>query len=214
MWLLAHRGLIHDDPDRRHGARSGELRHRRPGRARAVPGALMAGAVARPVHAASYRSWGRYPSATPGRGVPGRLALRRAAVRARCAGPVLPYACGRSYGDSCLNDGGLLLDVRAARPADRVRRRGRTPAVRGGRDAGRDPGAHRAARLVPAGGARHPLGVGGRRHRERHPRQEPSPCRDVRRPRDAAGAPALERRADRLRAGATRCSRRRSADSG
>jgi FAD/FMN-containing dehydrogenase len=27
-------------------------------------------------------------------------------------GPVLPYACGRSYGDSCLNDGGVLLDVR------------------------------------------------------------------------------------------------------
>jgi FAD/FMN-containing dehydrogenase len=30
----------------------------------------------------------------------------------RVRGPVLPYACGRSYGDSCLNDGGLLLDVR------------------------------------------------------------------------------------------------------
>jgi FAD/FMN-containing dehydrogenase len=29
----------------------------------------------------------------------------------RVAGSVLPYACGRSYGDSCLNDGGLLLDV-------------------------------------------------------------------------------------------------------
>ena len=26
--------------------------------------------------------------------------------------PMLPYAFGRSYGDSCLNDGGLLLDVR------------------------------------------------------------------------------------------------------
>lgn len=30
----------------------------------------------------------------------------------RLRGPVLPYACGRSYGDSCLNEGGLLLDVR------------------------------------------------------------------------------------------------------
>jgi FAD/FMN-containing dehydrogenase len=30
----------------------------------------------------------------------------------RLPGPVLPYACGRSYGDSCLNDGGILLDVR------------------------------------------------------------------------------------------------------
>jgi FAD/FMN-containing dehydrogenase len=29
----------------------------------------------------------------------------------RVRGPVLPYACGRSYGDSCLNDGGVLLDV-------------------------------------------------------------------------------------------------------
>jgi FAD/FMN-containing dehydrogenase len=26
---------------------------------------------------------------------------------------LLPYACGRSYGDSCLNDGGALLDVSA-----------------------------------------------------------------------------------------------------
>jgi FAD/FMN-containing dehydrogenase len=29
----------------------------------------------------------------------------------RLPGTVLPYACGRSYGDSCLNDGGFLLDV-------------------------------------------------------------------------------------------------------
>ena len=29
----------------------------------------------------------------------------------RIAGTVLPYAYGRSYGDSCLNDGGTLLDV-------------------------------------------------------------------------------------------------------
>lgn len=28
-----------------------------------------------------------------------------------CAGPVLGYGQGRSYGDSCLNDGGLLLDT-------------------------------------------------------------------------------------------------------
>ncbi len=27
--------------------------------------------------------------------------------------PVLPYGCGRSYGDSCLNEGGILLDVTA-----------------------------------------------------------------------------------------------------
>ena len=30
----------------------------------------------------------------------------------RARAPMLPYAFGRSYGDSCLNDGGVLLDVR------------------------------------------------------------------------------------------------------
>jgi FAD/FMN-containing dehydrogenase len=35
-----------------------------------------------------------------------------AASLLRGDGPVLAYACGRSYGDSCLNDGGTLLDVR------------------------------------------------------------------------------------------------------
>jgi FAD/FMN-containing dehydrogenase len=29
----------------------------------------------------------------------------------RSGEPLLAYACGRSYGDSCLNDGGVLLDV-------------------------------------------------------------------------------------------------------
>ena len=29
----------------------------------------------------------------------------------RVRGPLLAYACGRSYGDSCLNEGGVLLDV-------------------------------------------------------------------------------------------------------
>ena len=53
-------------------------------------------------------------------------------------------------------------------------------------------GAHRAARLVPAGGAGHPLGVGGRGHRERHPRQEPPPRRHLRRPRDPARAAPLD----------------------
>ena len=42
---------------------------------------------------------------------------------------------------------------------------------------GRDPRARRAARLVPAGRAGHALGVGRRRDRQRHPRQEPPPRR-------------------------------------
>jgi FAD/FMN-containing dehydrogenase len=58
-----------------------------------------------------YRSWGRYPDATPAAVVP--VVWRSEPPRLdRLSGPVLAYACGRSYGDSCLNDGGLLLDVR------------------------------------------------------------------------------------------------------
>jgi FAD/FMN-containing dehydrogenase len=72
----------------------------------------MAGAVdrRRPAHR-SYRSWGRYPSAAPTAVFP---VVWRSDVPPfeRLPGSVLPYACGRSYGDSCLNDGGLLLDVR------------------------------------------------------------------------------------------------------
>jgi len=58
-----------------------------------------------------YRSWGRYPPARPAAVVP---VVWRSDLPAldRVAGPVLPYAWGRSYGDSCLNDGGTLLDVR------------------------------------------------------------------------------------------------------
>lgn len=59
----------------------------------------------------SYRSWGRYPDATPAGVVPVVWRSDPPALD-RVRGPVLPYACGRSYGDSCLNDGGLLLDVR------------------------------------------------------------------------------------------------------
>lgn len=56
-----------------------------------------------------HQSWGRWPRAS------------QAVVRvrstsddpfARARPPVLPYGLGRSYGDSCLNDGGVLLDTR------------------------------------------------------------------------------------------------------
>ena len=72
----------------------------------------MAGAVdgRRPARR-SYRSWGGYPSAAPADVFP---VVWRSDVPPfeRLPGSVLPYACGRSYGDSCLNDGGMLLDVR------------------------------------------------------------------------------------------------------
>lgn len=58
-----------------------------------------------------YRSWGRYPDATPAGVVPVVWRSEPPPLE-RLDGLVLPYACGRSYGDSCLNDGGLLLDVR------------------------------------------------------------------------------------------------------
>lgn len=72
----------------------------------------MAGAVNRQRPARrSYRSWGRYPTSNPADVFP---VVWRSDVPPfeRLPGSVLPYACGRSYGDSCLNDGGLLLDVR------------------------------------------------------------------------------------------------------
>lgn len=57
-----------------------------------------------------YQSWGRYPRAqhTVWRlsARPARLSVPKPALS------VLPFGNGRSYGDSCLNDGGQLLDVR------------------------------------------------------------------------------------------------------
>ena len=58
----------------------------------------------------SHESWGRYPKSEPAQilrlswtsEVPDLNQLSR---------PVLPYGKGRSYGDCCLNDGGILLDA-------------------------------------------------------------------------------------------------------
>jgi len=59
----------------------------------------------------AYRSWGRYPQTRPSEVLPIVWRSDPPALD-RLRGPVLPYACGRSYGDSCLNEGGLLLDDR------------------------------------------------------------------------------------------------------
>jgi len=58
----------------------------------------------------AYQSWGRYPRVQHSRVLPVSWRSEPPAL-ADLAESVLPFACGRSYGDSCLNDGGALLDV-------------------------------------------------------------------------------------------------------
>jgi FAD/FMN-containing dehydrogenase len=59
----------------------------------------------------AYESWGRYPAARPAE-------VRRPfwttddVLAGRGDRPLLAYGQGRSYGDSCLNDGGVLVDTR------------------------------------------------------------------------------------------------------
>jgi FAD/FMN-containing dehydrogenase len=57
-----------------------------------------------------YQSWGRYPRAQHTRVLPISWPSEPPAL-AGLAESVLPFAYGRSYGDSCLNDQGALLDV-------------------------------------------------------------------------------------------------------
>jgi FAD/FMN-containing dehydrogenase len=60
-----------------------------------------------------YLSWGRYHrfSHEVARPVEERAVM--AALGATPRHPVLPFGMGRSYGDSCLNDGGTLIDTRS-----------------------------------------------------------------------------------------------------
>lgn len=56
-----------------------------------------------------YRSWGRYPQSCPAQVY--RLSWRSEVPDLnQLPRPILPYGNGRSYGDCCLNDGGILLD--------------------------------------------------------------------------------------------------------
>ena len=58
----------------------------------------------------AYQSWGRYPQVQHTGVVP--VSWRSAPPElATIPGNMLPFACGRSYGDSCLNAQGTLLDV-------------------------------------------------------------------------------------------------------
>jgi FAD/FMN-containing dehydrogenase len=63
-----------------------------------------------PMSPERYQSWGRFPHVRQG-----AVVLRERNARLPIepgSGPYLPFGNGRSYGDSCLNDGGVLLDCR------------------------------------------------------------------------------------------------------
>jgi len=59
----------------------------------------------------SYESWGRYPRHRPIRVIRPKTAADVPMLSA-VGTDVLAYGCGRSYGDCCLNEGGLLIDTR------------------------------------------------------------------------------------------------------
>ncbi|MCA1607160.1 MAG: FAD-binding protein, partial [Acidobacteria bacterium] len=57
-----------------------------------------------------YESWGRYPQVKHSQAVPVKSGTRSLPF-ADYKEPVLAFAQGRSYGDTCLNENGILLDT-------------------------------------------------------------------------------------------------------
>lgn len=57
----------------------------------------------------TYQSWGRYPKNSPKRVVNVQW-LHKLPTLDKLEKPVLPFGYGRSYGDSCQNEDGILLD--------------------------------------------------------------------------------------------------------
>lgn len=59
----------------------------------------------------NYQSWGRYPEHTPKEVI--RLAWREELPNfADYDGTLLPFGYGKSYGDSCQNSGGIIIDTK------------------------------------------------------------------------------------------------------
>ena len=103
MWLLAHRGRIHDDPI---VATVRDPTSYLIGRAGLALVLYLRALACAPTARGAATPAPRPRTCSPSSGA----RTRRASTG--CRAPMLPYACGRSYGDSCLNDGGVLLDVR------------------------------------------------------------------------------------------------------
>ena len=79
---------------------------------------------------------------------------------------LLAYGNGRSYGDTCLNSAGALIDMRSMDRILGFDRIDRHPRSRSRHAAFRHHRACRAAWLLPAGRARHAIRDAWRRHRQ------------------------------------------------
>jgi FAD/FMN-containing dehydrogenase len=75
-----------------------------------APAARSAVRTAKPA-GREHESWGRFPRASHAGVVEVEWSCAPPELGA-LGGPVLPYGLGRSYGDVCLNDGGILIDTR------------------------------------------------------------------------------------------------------
>lgn len=74
----------------------------------ATPDRAAAPAVLRPAH--RYESWGRWPKVSHAGVIAPEWSCDPPDLTA-IAGPLLPFGLGRSYGDVCLNEGGVLIDT-------------------------------------------------------------------------------------------------------